>query len=309
MSPASRVCQSPIPPPTSEAQPAAEINGVRVAVPVSARVRHVLLPWFVPLLLLVAITALFRLTSADLAVSRLFYGGAEVGWTYSNTQVYRGIGYLYAYGPWPGVALGVGGLIVGLLSYRWRLLQSWRRAGFFLVAMLAVGPGLMINSVVKPWFQRPRPRHTIPFGGVQPFLYVGERAAAEAPDTVGKSFPSGHASAGFMLLAPAFLLTRRHPRGAIAFLLLGLTWGCVLGLGRVAQGDHFASDVLWSGGIVYLSGLVLSQLFQLATQVSPPPCLAGSDGGRTMAASGGEPAGEEGVSPQSRRKGHRRQAA
>jgi lipid A 4'-phosphatase len=277
MPPSSRVRQPPIPPLTSKPQPAAEINGVSVAVPVSAHVRHALLPVFVPLLLLAAITALFQLTPADLAVSRLFYRGAEVGWPYSNPQVYRGIGYLYDYGPWPGVALGVGGLIVGLLSYLWRRLQSWRRAGFFLAAMLAVGPGVMINGVVKPWVQRPRPRHTVPFGGVQPFLHVGERAAADAPDTVGQSFPSGHASAGFLLMAPAFLLARRHPRWACAFLLLGLTWGCVLGLGRIAQGDHFASDVLWSGGMVYLSGLVLNRLFDLVPPGRSPRCAVWVD--------------------------------
>lgn len=265
MPPSSRVLPAPVSSSSCTPRPTPE-NAL-------ARVRHALLPVVLPLLLLAASTAVFRLTSADLAISRLFYRGAEIGWPYSNAHVYRGIGYLYDYGPWPGVGLGVAGLVVGLLSYRWPRLQSWRRAGFFLAATLAVGPGLMINGVVKPWFQRPRPRHTVPFGGVQPFLHVWERAAANAPDTVGQSFPSGHASAGFLLMTPAFWLARRHPRWACAFWLLGLTWGCVLGLGRVAQGDHFASDVLWSGGLVYLSGYVLSRLFEL---VPPRPSPGGA---------------------------------
>ena len=48
------------------------------------------------------------------------------------------------------------------------------------------------------------------------------------------------------------------------FLVLGLLGGGVLGLARIAQGQHFLSDVIWSGGMVYLTGVILSYLFRLS---------------------------------------------
>jgi membrane-associated PAP2 superfamily phosphatase len=131
----------------------------------------------------------------------------------------------------------------------------------FLAALLALGPGLAVNGVLKPYWSRPRPKEIKAFGGTQEYISVWQRG----PLGVGKSFPSGHASMGFYLMAPAFVLYRRRPRWALAFLLLGLAGGAVIGLGRVAQGQHFPSDVLWAGGLVYLSGVLLRYLFHLAS--------------------------------------------
>lgn len=233
--------------------------------------RHVLLP----LLLLAGATALFRLTPLDLSVSRLFYGGSQSGWSYNDAETYRAIDGLFHYGPWPGLILGIGGLLIGLLSLAWPRWLPWRQSGFFLGAMLILGPGLMVNGVIKPWFQRPRPCHIQEFGGDQPFVQVLDYGT-DATELSGRSFPSGHASMGFYLMAPAFLLYRRHPRWAGLFLGLGLVGGCLIGAARIAQGDHFASDVLWAGGMVYFSGLVLGFLWDLASRPFPPP--AAEDG-------------------------------
>jgi lipid A 4'-phosphatase len=231
-------------------------------------VRLVLVRWVAPLLMLGALTALVRLTSADLTASKLFYGGKESGWSYANVQLHPALDRLYRWGPLPGVVLGIGGLSVGLLSLRWARLRPWRNVGFFFAAVLAVGPGLAVNLVAKPWFQRPRPLHIAEFGGSQAFVLAGDRAGPDTPENVGRSFPSGHASVGFILMAPAFVLGRRHRGWAAAFLLFGLVWGSVLGLGRIAQGDHFFSDVVWAGGLVYFSSLVLWSLFQRAERTT-----------------------------------------
>ena len=34
-----------------------------------------------------------------------------------------------------------------------------------------------------------------------------------------------------------------------------------MGLARIVAGSHFASDVVWSAGIVYFTGLALAALF------------------------------------------------
>jgi membrane-associated PAP2 superfamily phosphatase len=43
--------------------------------------------------------------------------------------------------------------------------------------------------------------------------------------------------------------------------LLGLAYGTVMGIGRMVQGGHFATDVLWAWGLTYLTGLILAYIF------------------------------------------------
>jgi membrane-associated PAP2 superfamily phosphatase len=149
--------------------------------------------------------------------------------------------------------------MVGIASLIWSRLSPYRRAGFFFAAVLALGPGLLINSVFKAHWGRPRPRQTVEFGGNLPFVSVWVRTSLSK----SRSFPSGHASMGFYLMAPAFLLYRRRRGLALAFVFVGLLSGGYIGLARVVQGAHFPSDVVWSAGMVYLSGLVLVYVFDL----------------------------------------------
>ena len=48
--------------------------------------------------------------------------------------------------------------------------------------------------------------------------------------------------------------------------LAALVLGSFLGLARIAQGGHFASDVLWSAGICYLVALALAKVMGLERQ-------------------------------------------
>ena len=169
------------------------------------------------------------------------------------------LGFIYDVGPTPALALGVGGLAIGMLSLFWRPLRPYREAGFFFAAMLALGPGLLVNGVFKPHWHRPRPVQTRAFGGSESFVPVWGLGS----NPQNKSFPCGHASMGFYLFAPAFLLYRKRRVWALAFVALGLVGGLVIGAGRVLQGAHYPSDVLWSAGMVYLSGLVVFGTFQL----------------------------------------------
>jgi membrane-associated PAP2 superfamily phosphatase len=149
-------------------------------------------------------------------------------------------------------------------------------AGLFLAALLALGPGLIVNGIFKPYLCRPRPHQVTDFGGQQTFV----AAWGMGTSVEGKSFPCGHASMGFYLMAPAFLLYRRHRRLAIGFVLLGLVCGTAIGLARIADGDHFPSDVLWAAGMVYLSGLGLAFLFQWVQQFFGRSAAATSAGER-----------------------------
>jgi lipid A 4'-phosphatase len=221
---------------------------------------------WIPLALLVSATIFFWVTDLDLQLSRPFYisGGAymksNAHWPLRSAQPWKS---LNDFGCYPALIIGAGGLLIFVISLFWSKLKSSRDAGLFFALMLALGPGLLINGIFKPFWGRPRPNDTIPFRGQQPFLPVGDIGISD-----GASFPSGHASMGFYLMAPGFLFYRRRPRLAAAFFILGLAGGTIMGLARIVAGSHFASDVLWSAGIVYFTGLALAALFRFGVKDS-----------------------------------------
>jgi membrane-associated PAP2 superfamily phosphatase len=135
----------------------------------------------------------------------------------------------------------------------------------FFALLLVIGPGIVVNLVLKPCWNRPRPRDVLEFGGRRNFLPVWQLGNGEEDS----SFPSGHAAMGFYLMAPAFVCWRHRPGLATAFVALGLGSGGAIGLARMVAGGHFPSDVLWSGGIIYFTGLVLAVPFRFGERQPP----------------------------------------
>ena len=209
-------------------------------------------PWLWPLGILLLGTVLFRFTHLDLALAESARG-ADATWTSSETGLW---GFLYRVAPYPGILLGLGSLLHLLASWRWKWFRRRNRVAWFFLAVLAIGPGLIVNTLLKDHFGRPRPRQVEVFGGDYPFLPV----LTPGPHRDARSFPSGHASIAFYLLTPWFCL-RSQRRLANAFLWGGLAWGLLIGLTRVLQGGHWPSDVLWAAGIVYFTGYLLSGAF------------------------------------------------
>ncbi len=235
---------------------------------------HLLLYLALPMLGLVGLTLCVRCYDLDLRISRLFFD-VEAG-NFPGLDAARWSA-LYRYGPVPGLVLGIGAITMLAASFLWQRFRKLREPCAFVALVLVLGPGLLVNGLLKPAWDRPRPCELIEFGGTHEFVPVlNLRVTSEH---VSKSFPSGHASIGFYLLAPIFVLTRSSRRWSIAFLVLGLSLGFAMGLGRVAQGRHFPSDVLWSGAIVYFTGLLLAYVMHPAT--SALPSLASHDGAMT----------------------------
>lgn len=111
------------------------------------------------------------------------------------------------------------------------------RAIMFLVATLALGPGLLTNGLLKEHSGRPRPYFTDQFGGdwaFRPWYDFG----GECPTNC--SFPSGETATSAWTLAPALLAAppARPYAVAAAFLLTVAT-----ALLRMAFGGHYLSDV------------------------------------------------------------------
>jgi membrane-associated PAP2 superfamily phosphatase len=213
-----------------------------------------------PIALLVAATIVIAATGADVRLSSLFCIGGK--WPVGDQQPWH---FLYLLDRGPSIALGLTGLAAAITGALYRQRRSWLKPGLFLVILLALGPGLIVNSVFKEYWGRPRPREIVEFGGTKQFLHPWQKGIAHK----GRSFPSGHASAAFYLTAPFFIYRRRNPRAAAWWLTGGLLFGVLMSVARITQGGHFLSDNLWAWGVVHLTAVGLYYLIKLDRDEEP----------------------------------------
>jgi membrane-associated PAP2 superfamily phosphatase len=120
------------------------------------------------------------------------------------------------------------------------------RAALFLIATLALGPGLLTNVVLKDHWGRPRPIDVQQFGGDYRFEPWWD-PRGKCPNNC--SFIAGEPSGAFWTLAPAALAP--PPLQAVAY-GAALAFGIGLGAFRMAAGAHFFSDVVFAGVLMYL---------------------------------------------------------
>jgi membrane-associated PAP2 superfamily phosphatase len=204
--------------------------------------------WLLPVVLLCALPAL------DLALSACFYVAQPTPAWYLKDAIPWA--WLYAYGELPAFMMAIGAFLVLLGSLRRTAWRPYRRACLLLVLAVALGPGVLVNGLLKPFWGRPRPRHIEQFAGTQAYRPWWQPGGPGA----GESFPSGHAAMGYVLLAGAVLVSHGR-RVWLGRLALGgaLAYGTLVGIARVVQGGHFASDVVWSGLLMYLTVLGLQK--------------------------------------------------
>lgn len=214
--------------------------------------------FLIPILVLAGFTLLFWVTNFDIEIEKLFYSSAR-GWFLRDADPWA---FLYHYGNIPGIIMASLGLLVFTIGFFYRRISHCRKVGLFLCLLMLLGPGLVVNTAFKHHWGRPRPRQIQEFGGNQRYLPVWQKGIRGE----GKSFPSGHASVGFYLFTPFFFLRRNEKKWAIFFLCLGIAYGLLMGTARMIQGGHFPSDVVWSGGFTYLTGLLLSYFFRFDKQ-------------------------------------------
>lgn len=147
----------------------------------------------------------------------------------------------------PKYLFGLAGLVAVLWlaseARRRRVLGIDRRRAAYLLGSLAIGPGLIVNVILKDNWGRPRPSMIQQFFG--PSTYVPPLIpSAQCDDNC--SFASGHASLAFWLVAFALLAP---PRLRTPALVATLGFGGLVGFSRIAQGGHFLSDVLYAAAI------------------------------------------------------------
>lgn len=154
----------------------------------------------------------------------------------------------------PILTVSLSVLLLGLLGLALLRRQTFgpftTRALLFLVVTLVAGPGLVVNWLFKDHWGRPRPRDVEAFGGALDFVPALVPGGACERNC---SFVAGHPSSVFWLAAFGFLLAggRRY-----AVFTASALAGLVAGYGRILQGAHFLSDVLFSGiftfGTIYV---------------------------------------------------------
>jgi lipid A 4'-phosphatase len=186
-----------------------------------------------------AVAVLFAVTPLDLSAARLFYRPGEGNpWPLAHRLPWS---VLYDAAPWVTASL----LLTGLATLGAALLRrqgNLLRSGVFLLLSVVIGPGVVVNFVLKDHMGRPRPRDVIEFAGPSPYVppFVPSNEG-------GASFPCGHCSVGFLFAAGWWIWRRRQPAWAWGSLAVGLASGFALGLARMAAGGHFLSDIVWAG--------------------------------------------------------------
>jgi len=189
-----------------------------------------------------ACLALFALwPDLDLAVARRFFdAGHFIGRTRTG-EILRSVFYDAPY------------VILGLLlvAYAARRLGKTRRgpdgrAVIFLLASLALGPGLLVNGVLKENSHRPRPEQTVEFGGPWRFRPY---EAFDGECRRNCSFVSGEVAASSWTLAPALLAP---PPFRVLAVGAALAFTAATGALRMSFGGHYLSDALLAALFTFL---------------------------------------------------------
>ncbi|HJU18657.1 MAG TPA: phosphatase PAP2 family protein [Stellaceae bacterium] len=218
-------------------------------------------------LLVVAATALFLFAPGlDLAASWLFYEPGR-GFVLAHWAPALFVSDLVPWIAW-GVAALVAAASLWLVLVRRPLWRFDRKALLFIAAAVALGPGLLVNTVLKDHWGRARPVQIARFGGLHHFTPAPLPAAECASNC---SFVCGHAALGFALVAFAFLLPPGPPRRRAA--VAALAFGAFIGLDRIALGRHFLSDVVFAGLLVYGTTAALYWWIVVRDGLATPPLV------------------------------------
>lgn len=204
---------------------------------------------FYTLVVLTILAAIFFATSdLDLWAAQSFYHPENLQnpWLEENQPLWL---FFYHGAPWLTGILLLGSLSVLVGALFKPEFKKIRIQAIYIFLVIFLGSGFIINAVLKPYWGRPRPREVIELGGqhnYRPF-YLPDFGAQ------GKSFPCGHCSVGFSYGLFYWVFKKRRPKLAMAALGGSLFFGAMMGVGRIAAGGHFFSDVVWAGLIVYWS--------------------------------------------------------
>jgi lipid A 4'-phosphatase len=154
-----------------------------------------------------------------------------------------------------GFALAAFYVLVRTMLRTSELLGRDQAKSLVLLATFAIGPGVLVNVVLKDNWGRARPREVVEFGGKRQFTppLVPSRQCVD-----NCSFVSGEAASVF---APFFAGALLVPQFRVALTAGGILAGSAAGLVRISTGGHFLSDVLFAGVLMAITAALVCILF------------------------------------------------
>jgi len=184
----------------------------------------------------------------DLRIAQYFHDQTDASYHVFAWRVWPPLMLARNVGLWVGTVLiapSVAALVIKLILPRRKMLVSGR-AIVFLIATMALAPGLLVNVILKDHWGRPRPIDVAELGGNQHFVAWWDRSG-DCPNNC--SFVSGDVAGAYWTIAPAALAPPQWR---------ALAYGAALALGtgmaafRVMAGAHFVSDVAFAGIFTFL---------------------------------------------------------
>ncbi len=247
------------------------------ATPGLSRLRN----WCLALALLLAPIGIFL--PIDHRVAGLFYEGGGSFWLHDSWVGYVFHDVIRPTFYWLLIA------IIVVLAVRSGMKTGHRnltvRRVIYVLAVVGIGLGLVTNLILKNEFDRPRPLHTVEYGGEQ--KYQPPILPAKGCER-NCSFVSGDASAAFALIAlpTAFATGRRRRKIMQAMIWVGVGIGSL----RMMNGSHYLFDVTYAGLInVWIAAALYVPVLKLRgrqIEAIPEQCSSlirsGTEGSRRL---------------------------
>lgn len=216
-------------------------------------------PFYLASFALLGLTAFFlAMPQVDLWVSALFYEPERGFWLkfQPHTQFLRRLGILI---PRFIVLAMMLFLVARLFWPRLRDYASLQKIWFLAITAI-LGPGLLVNLILKANWGRARPIQTDIFGGPWPFSEVWVIAGNCQSNC---SFVSGEGSMAFWLLA-TLILAPKGSREALAGVMV--VFAATISINRIAFGGHYFSDIVLSWA---LTGYLMLAIYLLYQRYAP----------------------------------------
>ena len=194
----------------------------------------------------------------DLSVSRAFFdngfylAGHWKSWPQDSVRIFLCLS-----------VLSVAGLYIYNKYSKRNLCGIDGKKVIYLLLVLVVGAGLIVNGIFKEDFGRARPRDIVEFGGSK--IFTPAFVISQECDT-NCSFSSGDGAGAFFGLALALALSRKR-----AVLLSAFAYGTLVSYSRIASGGHFLSDCVVSFFVM----LILADVLYYYLVLTKPQRLPG----------------------------------
>lgn len=198
----------------------------------------------------------------DIAVSSLFFD-PNLGFWMNKSDGFQFLRDIYQLG-YVAIILTALILLINTLIRQVKPLVPWQ-FWTFVVTSFAIGPGLIVNAVLKNNWGRARPAHVLEFGGEKTFspaLMISDQCPSNCAFTSGEG--AAIFTAAFVL---GIVILKRHTPDAKINWVAGIILAAVTLFGaglRITMGRHFLSDTIFSALICAIVCLLLYRAFGLA---------------------------------------------